>query len=465
MTTKALADYKTAIRYELSDAGTFWSDNELAAAVSKIEGFLSRTIPKKMVKEFVYTHEVVDETLTISSSTGTLSNVPVEAKSEVLMSSNGLTRYYKGVDYNINYLTGVVTEIGSLLPDTTYKISYHKDPQRYPISITNLPNLIKINRVEYPAGSIPTTYVTSFDWVDGYLILNGTVVMATGNNIRIYYDAQWTGATTEDADYPTTLFKTGIIGASGNALLYKAEKYIQTSITAITTLTPPTSPTLNTITAPSDYSVSKPTSPTLGSTITPVTPVTPSFTAVETALTAIATAQTAAIAYLTSGAALVNTLTVGDGVASTYGQYGNITMEGAGHRTNEAITRLKQIEVSVSNYVAQVQAYSAQIQEIIGSNTSLVNKFSEEIENERLGVQNHASLVQKYQYDIEQNNILVAKYQQDVTKYNQQVQDRELTIRNYLDIAGRYLASGQAKINEFYQLVGIKPEIQQIKNA
>jgi len=67
----------------------------------------------------------------------------------------------------------------------------------------------------------------------------------------------------------------------------------------------------------------------------------------------------------------------------------------------------------------------------------LVNKFRSEIDCETLGINNFGA---------------------QVTKYQVQIAEQEMKARNFLDIAGRYLASGQAKINEFLVMLGLKPE-------
>ena len=48
----------------------------------------------------------------------------------------------------------------------------------------------------------------------------------------------------------------------------------------------------------------------------------------------------------------------------------------------------------------------------------------------------------------------------EVSAWGVQAAQYTITSQEYLNIAGRYLASGQAKINEFYTLMGRTPEIQ-----
>ncbi len=51
-------------------------------------------------------------------------------------------------------------------------------------------------------------------------------------------------------------------------------------------------------------------------------------------------------------------------------------------------------------------------------------------------------------------------YASQVESYSIQVTNRMNQVTALLNIAGRFLASGQAKINEFLAALGIKPEFQ-----
>jgi len=484
-----LAEMIAALDYELQDTGTIWADAERTRAIQKTVNLMSRLLPKRSVIESIITRTIADETLTIASSTGTLAYKPIKKGSLVI------TGEIEGTDYTVNYLTGVVTEIGSLLADGDYTANYELDPQAYDLSEISLTDYIKIESIEYPVGDTPISKPT-FDVVDGFIILRGSTTFTEDDHIRITYLKKWTapidetewaadtvthlhdyiiptaanttgyiyectvrasdfkthatteptwgivvgGTTTDDAitwtcresasDYPTHLDDIVIIGSAGQCLIYKAELYVQSAVSA-----------LSTITAVAAYTFVKPTPATIPAytvmTALVPTPVVPVFTAAETALTAIGTAITAAIAYLTTGATYLSTFSWDDRAVADLGSHAGVAMEAAGHRVNEAIARLRQIEDSLTRYAAEVTAYGSTVNAYANNISGLTSRQREEVNAEVAAVQDYISRVQYY---------------------SAQVANQEMKARNFLDIAGRYLASGQAKINEFLVALGFKPE-------
>ena len=537
-----------AIRIELQDSdSSLYENDEILRAVDKAVSLLSRLVPKRGIAETTLVRSITNETLTIATSTGTLAYKPV--KKDTL----SITGKVLDTDFRINYLTGVVTEIGANLPDTTYTATYELDPTLLDLS-TFLNDYIKIERVEYPAGETPVTNLT-FDSYGSILSFRGTVSLDDTKHIRVVYLSKWTAPTVSVAgDYPSNLDDAVIIGSVGEALIYKAEYYTQKSVEALAditaptkptlaALTPPTSPTfatlvaptsptlvtpsapvaptLATLTAPTDYTFSKPSSPSLPSDPTAPTAPTIAFTDVETSVTAIGTEIAAAKAHHTTGAGLVNTATRGSNVASVYGQYADTVMSGAGHRVNEAMARLREIEDTINLYQAKVTAYGSDVNAYANKISGTMNKYSSDIAAESAGSSDFATRVSKYTAQInanntlinlyaqavssfqvasEEDNVKVTKYSQEVNSYQAQVSNQnllaskfasevnnymaqiekqrldiqnytqevaayasqvntqDLRAKNYLDIAGRYLASGQAKINEMLAMLGLKAE-------
>jgi len=550
------------IRIEINDKNkTVWIDDEIIRSIEKTVSLMSRLTPKRAIIETTIVRDINDETLTIASSTGTLAYKPIKPGS-VVMTGKTLD-----TDYRINYLTGVVTEIGSLLPDTDYTVSYDLDDHMFDLS-TLLTDYIKLERVECPVGDDPLTLV-AFDVFGDFLVLRGSAnTLDEDKHLRIIYLKKWTMPTpSADGDYPSHLDDVVVVGSSGQALIYKAENCVNncvTNITAVATklaeidglsltlstltaptaptltfpdppasptvsdVTAPTAPTLESLSAPTDYSLSQPSSPSLPS--APSAPSAPSlsFTAVETALAAVATEITAAKAHITSGAALVNTGTRGEGVAATYGDYADTVMDACGHRVNEAIGRLRQIEEDLTKYASQVTSYGSDVNSYANEISGTIGKYREDINNELAGIQNfqvqlakykeqvdfetvkvnkYAQEVNGYEAEIAEERMVIEKYQQDIASYQAQLQELALSIQkysnqvsnyqievsenqqliqsydtqvnaklnyaaqlnnqvtNYLSIAGRYLASGQSKINEFLTALGVKAEFVSSKGS
>jgi len=92
-----------------------------------------------------------------------------------------------------------------------------------------LDDYIKIERVEYPAGQSPPQVLTC-EPVGKYLQFRGIPYLTTGETLRIVYLSTWKQPTiSEPGDYPSHLNDVIVIGASGQALIYKAEHYVNES--------------------------------------------------------------------------------------------------------------------------------------------------------------------------------------------------------------------------------------------
>jgi archaellum component FlaC len=488
-----LEEMQSILRIELQDRTPEtrnYTDDELARAVEKSVSLMSRMLPKRNVAETTIVLAISGETLTIASSTGTLAYKPVK-KGSLTITSKTLD-----TDYRINYLTGVVTEIGSNLTDGAYTATYTLDDTMLDMS-SFLTDFIKIDRVEYPAGNSPPTNPT-FDVIGGFLTLRaGNTSLSANEHLRVQYLCKWTPPTKEtDGDYPSHLNDAVIIGSVGQSLIYKAEKYTQeaantvldvTTILAgiasivptLDTLTAPTAPTLDTLTPPTGYTISAPSAPTIPSVPTAPTAPTLSFTDVGTALTAIGTEITAAKAHITTGAALANAATRGDNVAAVYAQYAGIVMDATTARYNEAVARLRQIEEDLTKYASQVTSYGSEVNGYANNISGLVGKYNAEINAQQLGVQNASSEANVFASEVQYQSLLVNKFAAEVNAYQAQIQKvqndvnffvgqanaiinrtNQMTVQanSLLDIAGRFLSSGQAKINEMLVMLGIKTE-------
>ena len=543
------------IRIEIADREQeIWESDEIIRAIEKCVSLMSRFIPRRAIVEDTIIRSITGETLTIASSTGTLAYKPIS------VGSVSITGKTLDTDYRIDYLTGVVTEIGSKLPDGDYTVSYILDSYMIDIS-TLLPDYIKVERVEYPVGETPLSLIT-FDIFGDILVLRqGGTALSDDNHIRLVYLCKWTPPTSEDdGNYPSHLDDVIAIGSAGQALIFKAEDYVNSSVLTVDNIvtllsglssinlslpsltaptppsftfpdppssptlsdvTAPTAPTLDSVTVPEDYSFNKPSAPSLPSAPSAPSAPTLSFTDAESAMDAVADEITAAKGKLSSGETYINTGTRGENVAANYGDYGDVVMAGAGHRVNEALARLRQIDEELSKYASQVTSYGSAVNayaneisgiigkyreqinaEISGVNdfSARINKYQQQLANQALKVDKYGRAVTGYEAAIAEENMKIAKYAQDINKYQAELQELDLDLRlylgkvssyqtdvsnsqrvieayaaqvneviahatqlnsqvsNYLNIAGRYLASGQAKINEMLVALGIKPE-------
>lgn len=327
-----------------------------------------------------------------------LDNKGLAWDSEKVTSSPAGTTYVRDTDYRINYLNGGIRYIngGSMAAAGTYLVTYKMDDRILDMS-SLLPkeDYIRIERVEYPVGDDPPTYLTFDPLGEDLLSIKGKDVTLTEDyHIRIRYLKPWTApAALSEGDYPKHLDNAVIIGATGQVLIFTAEKYVLAAVEALATLTAPTAPT-----AP-----------------------TPTWTEYTKALDMMSDLVTGtgeagmlvdAVTLLTTGAALITTINDAERVAENYGLYSQLKL-------------------------AVVAGYKELANSLYDEQMSALTKFEHQ----------------------------VALFGAEVGKYDAQIRDQALKVEYYLNAAGRYLASGQSKINEFLIMLGVRPEYSMTKSS
>lgn len=455
-----LHEMMVATRIELQDVDkSLWEDDDLTRAIQKTVSLLSRFMPKRAVVETVLYRDIDDEALTIASDTGTLTYKPVKS------GSIAITGETEDTDYEANYLTGVITEIGALLADGAYTVSYELDDRLLDIS-TLLPeeDYIKIDRVEYPAGNDPPTYVV-FEIYGEFLLVKGNKVLTDDDHLRIMYLKPWAAPTAAaEGDYPKHLDNPIIIGASGQALIFMAENYVQQAITELALVnaaadsmaTPlaDINTALDKITthvAEADTALDKvatylETSGTTDNAKDVLSNVTDDAaelrTAIETALDKSSTYLTHATVppsahdYLVDGDDYITTVNDAERVAEKYAEYARTAIQIYQGLVAEATVRLDNLRSYVEEANAWMRMGDTFVREAgqrLGMATLFMNEATQRI-----------------------NEVSAWAIQAD--KYT-------ITSKEYLNIAGRYLASGQAKINEFLIAIGQKPEFYTYKGS
>ncbi len=123
-----------------------------------------------------------------------LANSPIKWGSESATdaASAAITR---NTDYYIDYANGRVKAIsgGDIAQEETCTFAYTKS--QIGIDISNLPDLIRVQRVEYPVGNMPQNFVQN-DVFGKYVVVTGSgesgeqEQMAEDKQYRIYYDAK-----------------------------------------------------------------------------------------------------------------------------------------------------------------------------------------------------------------------------------------------------------------------------------
>ena len=330
------------------------------------------------------------------------------------------------------------------------------------------------------------------------------VSLRDDEHIRIIYTQPWTPPTiVASGDYPNHLNDAIIIGSVGQALIYKAERYTQSSVDTldrivenltelddlwpdIPTVTPPTPPDLPELTPPDGYTVVKPTSPTLSSAPSAPTAPTLTFTDFDAALAGVADEITAAKAYLTTGLDYINAATRGEGVSYNYNQYAQTVMSAAGHKLQESLAQLQKLDTTLNRYSAEVASYGSEVNGYANQISAIIGKYREEINAEMLGVNNAGTDANVFLAQIRGQESRVNIYQAEVAGFQAEISNIQNLVniftaraqailtraaheynlaQGYLDAAGRFLASGQSKINEMIIMLGQKPELYTQKSS
>lgn len=123
-----------------------------------------------------------------------LANSPIKRNSDSGVGDDDVA-IVKNTDYYIDYANGRVKAIedGLIAAGETCEFTYKKS--QIGIDISDLPGLIRVQRVEYPVGDIPQNFVTG-DVFGKYYVVTGSgesgeqQQMAEDKQYRIYYDAQ-----------------------------------------------------------------------------------------------------------------------------------------------------------------------------------------------------------------------------------------------------------------------------------
>lgn len=436
-----------------------------------------------------------------------MANIRTELNDEPEIGSD----YFYTEDELVRAIEKTISLMSRLLPKRTYVEATLKADMivdTFTLDLSSiLTDFIKIERIEYPSDGVSKTFPT-FDIVDNYCIFRTDVNLTAGENIRIIYLTHWTPPTLSlDGDYPSHLEDPLIIGASGQALIFKAEYYtrlagkaleeteaIVTSLSELTVSEPadlPSVPVKPSITLPPlptspNISISVPEMPWEGAPEAVPVPTTPeeiSWDAFDAALSFIDEAETGDIAlakdYLDTGEPLINSATYGKDVGATYGQYGQIAQSFAVLHTNKAQLELQKIEqqiaiskqeqdktsIELSIWSAETTAKLNYLEELIRLGSLDVDLYNGDIRKAEVQLSYLRMLTEMFSTETNAYIASVNKYQADLgvyssksTAYINLITQLSTKSDKYLALAGRYLASGQAKINEMLASFGIKPE-------
>lgn len=385
----------SSIRIELNDRdGSQWQPDEIIRAIEKTVSLMGRLLPKKgIVTATITSGMIVDDT----------------------------------------YL-----DITTILP-TTARLGD------------------SIQRVEYPTGRTPPEFIP-VEIMGNYLWLKTNVPIKAGEDIRLLYQGVW-AAPTESApgDYPPHLDNIVIIGATGQALIFKAEYYTHLSAKAVEkamdildeliTITFPDAPDLTSGDIAYFMGKAKDTlvkaQSAFGTALATLSSMDSPLGEGASRISCLPLAATNARTYLGTGEPLINKVTVGDKVGEIYNQY--------------AVTEVALGKEHVQSGVAYVNVAGGW-EAKSGRESIIANGYIQEAAQ-------HLAAVRQI-LGVFESEVTLNRNKVDMYRAQLESMSKENNIPSqYLAVAGRYLASGQAKINEFLASLGFKPELQKTQTS
>jgi hypothetical protein len=365
--------------------------------------------------------------------------------------------------YKEEELDRAITKAGALMSrlipkrdllEDTLEATMFSSANDYKLKISGmLSDYVRLEKIEYPVDDTPPCYPT-FEVLGDYALFKGAQEFTTGDTIRFIYLKRWTMPTLAAiGDYPTHLDEAIIIGASGESLIYKAQLYTKqavdlitasgTNIAAVPTFTVPTAPTITTNLGVAIAQLVLASAEFLKDTSNALNLNSAGITTAELELVQTKAELTTALGYLTSGAALINSATRGSNVGEIYGQYANAAanIAGVSAKIVDAYLSIAATLKTISDiYAATGNGYIA-----------VAVQYLNEVEKE----------LDKYRLQLEasnQNLTYIARLLDVSARY-------ETSTKQLLEVAGRYLADGQSKIQEFMMMLGYKPEFVSSKSS
>ena len=172
-----------------------------------------------------------------------LANKPIKPESETITSSPVGTTFTRDTDYEMDYINGrIKLKVGgSMAAATSYLVGYTKSRLGIDISAI-IPELIRIQRVEYPVDRIPQQFVSfgiwgNFMYVGSQKTNSSQTELSDKEHIAIYYEMEHQPPNVfSPGSYPEFMDEVISIGGRAYALLMKALQQEHQAVTDMATL-------------------------------------------------------------------------------------------------------------------------------------------------------------------------------------------------------------------------------------
>lgn len=153
-----------------------------------------------------------------------LANSPIKWASETATDSAG-SDIVRNTDFYIDYATGRVKAIASAKISAAEVCTFAYTKSQIGIDISSLANVIRVQRVEYPVGSIPQNFA-QFDVFGKWVVVTGSgesdeqALLAEDKQFRIYYDAKHQAPGEYSPSSASEFLEDTVILAAGAYALY-----------------------------------------------------------------------------------------------------------------------------------------------------------------------------------------------------------------------------------------------------
>lgn len=224
-----LAETRAALMRNLGGTRSDWAYEVLDGGVSRAVDDLDRLFPREVITDFTLTFAVSGEVWDSGTlgSTVTLANKRLKSKSDVVKSADGSTTYTRDTDFTMDYVEGTIIAIdgGAMVADTEYQIDY--TILEVYLDISSLTDMIRIFKVEYPGGKLPTVFQSFYTWGDFLVITSSDrqtqQSLSSGEHVWVYHHAKHTVPDKDtDGTWMSHLDEVIVKGAEGYCQLTKA---------------------------------------------------------------------------------------------------------------------------------------------------------------------------------------------------------------------------------------------------
>lgn len=236
-----LAESRGALRRNLAGDGTAWTDELLDGAVARAVEDLDRIMPQEKLAGFDLIYDINGEVWN-SGTLGTaitLANKRVRPHNETVKDSAGTVTYTRDTDYTMDYAAGKITALstGAIPGSTALQIDY-KILEVY-LDISSYTDLIRVVRIEYPAGQVPSEFQAFYTWGD-FVVITGRgretqQRLTERQHSWVYYHAKHTlPLVNADGSWKPQLDEVVTKGAESYSLITKALELRHSANTRLT---------------------------------------------------------------------------------------------------------------------------------------------------------------------------------------------------------------------------------------